>query len=134
MVEKRGISPVVVIAGGVGLALAGVVVLFALGRAAPGPPSPQPGLANLFGFITDGETGEPIAGADITVYQDYDSDTIPYHTTTDSQGYYQILDMLVEVEVTQMAVYASGYESYANEDIPLAEGNNELSFTMAPGG
>jgi len=130
MVEKRRISPVVVIAGALGLALAGGLVLFAIGRAAPGPPGPSPGLANLYGFITDDETGEPIAGADITVYQDYDSDTAPYHATSDSQGYYQILDMLVEVDVTQMAVYANGYKAYANEDIPIVEGNNELSFSM----
>jgi len=130
MAEKRGISPVVVIAGGLGLALAGVLVLYALARAAPGPPGPPPGLANLYGFITDDETGEPIAGVDITVYQDYDTDTAEYHATTDSSGYYLIKNMLVEVDVTQMAAYANGYEAYANEDIPIVEGNNELSFSM----
>ena len=130
MVEKREISPVVVIAGGLGLALAGGLVLFAIGRAAPGPPGPSPGLANLYGFITDDETGEPIAGADITVYQDYDTDTAEYHATTDGQGYYQILDMLVEVDVTQMVVYAEGYKPHTDEDIPIVEGNNELNIEM----
>jgi len=130
MVEKRGISPVVVIAGGLGLALAGILVLYAIGRAAPGPPEPPPGLANLYGFITDAETGAPIAGVYGTVYQDYNTKTDKYDFTTDSSGYYLIKNMLVEVDVTQMVVYATGYHDYTNEDIPIAEGNNELSFSM----
>ena len=131
MVEARKISPVVVIAGGLGLALAGALVVYAIARAAPGvPPEPPPGLANLYGIITDAETGEPIAGADITVYQDYDTDTSEYHATTDGQGYYQILDMLVEVDVTQMVVYANGYKPHTDEDLPIAEGNNELNIEM----
>ena len=129
MAGDRRISPAVVIIP-IGLGLAAAVGIAALAFAAPGPPGPPPGLANLYGFITDDETGEPIAGVDITVYQDYDSDTAEYHTTTDSRGYYQILDMLVEVDVTQMAVYANGYETYANEDIPIVEGNNELNIEM----
>jgi len=129
MPKDRRISPAVAIIP-IGLGLAAVVGLAAMAFAAPGPPEPPPGLANLYGKVTNAETGEPIAGVDITVYQDYDSDTADYHTTTDSQGYYQILEMLVEVDVTQMAVYANGYKAYANEDIPIVEGNNELNFSM----
>jgi len=131
MVEKRGISPVVVIVGGLGLALAGVLVLYAIGRAAPEePPEPPPGHANLYGIITDAETGRGIPGVDMTVYQDYDTDTAIYHATTNAQGFYQILDMLVQVDVTKMVVYTNGYQTYTNEDIPIVEGNNELSFSM----
>jgi len=134
MVEARKISPVVVIAGGLGLGALGLLALVALARAAPGPPEPPPGHANLYGFITDAETGRGIPGVDITVYQDYDTETAIYHATTDHQGYYRILDMLVEVDVTKMVVYANGYHDYTNEDIPIAEGNNELSFSMEVAG
>ncbi|GAJ02265.1 unnamed protein product, partial [marine sediment metagenome] len=91
---------------------------------------PPPGLANLYGIITDAETGEPIAGVQGTVYQDHDTETETYDFTTNFSGYYQILDMLVEVDVTQMVVYANGYKDHTDEDIPIVEGNNELSFSM----
>lgn len=136
MAEERKISPTVAVALvpiGLGLGALGILALVALARE-PGPPTPPPGLANLYGIITDAETGEPIAGVDMTVYQDYDTDTAVYHATTDYQGYYQILDMLVEVDVTKMVVYANGYEPHTDEDIPIAEGNNELSFSMEVAG
>ncbi len=126
MPEERKISPaVVIIPIGLGLGALGLLALVALARA-PGPP----GLANLYGFITDAETGAPIAGVYGTVYQDYNTKTDKYDFTTDSSGYYLIKNMLVEVDVTQMVVYANGYQDYTNEDIPIAEGNNELSFSM----
>jgi len=131
MVEKRGISPVVVIAGGLGLTLAGGLVLFAIARAAQGPPpEPPPGFANLYGIITDAETGAPIAGVQGTVYQDHNTDTEVYNFTTNAAGYYAIKNMLVEVKVTKMVVYANGYETYTNEDIPIVEGNNELNIQL----
>lgn len=130
MTEERGISLVVVIAGALGLGAIGLLALVALARAAPEePPEPPPGQANLYGFITDAETGEGIPGVDMTVYQDYDTATAVYPAITDSRGYYQILDMLPNV-IALMVVYANGYETYTNEHIPIAEGNNELSFSM----
>jgi len=122
------------VAIGVGLAaaVAGILLLTAW-KKKPGPPEPPPpGVANLYGFITDAETGEPIVGVDMTVYQDYDMETATYHATTNSQGYYQILDMLFEVDVTQMVVYANGYETYTNEHVPITEGNNSLNIQMSP--
>jgi len=112
--------------------LAGALAVFAfLAKAAPGaPPEPPPGLANLYGLITDAETGAPIAGVYGTVYQDYDTKTKQYDFTTNASGYYLIKNMLVEVDVTKMVVYANGYQDYTNEDIPIGEGNNEMSFTM----
>jgi len=38
--------------------------------------------------------------------------------------------MLVEVDVTQLVVYAEGYEPHTDEDIAIAEGNNELNIEM----
>ena len=109
-------------------------MLYAISRSAQGPPpEPPPGHAYLYGYVTDKVTGAPIAGAVGTVYQDYDTETDEYDFTTNSQGYYLIKNMLVEVDVTnvtKMVVYANGYETYTNEDIPIVEGNNELSFSM----
>lgn len=121
------------VAIGVGLvvAVAGILLLTAWKK--PGPPEPPPpGVANLYGFITDAETGEPIVGVDMTVYQDYDTETVTSHATTNSQGYYEVLNMLVEVDVTMMVVYASGYETYTNENVPITEGNNNLNIQMVP--
>jgi hypothetical protein len=135
MVEERKISPVVVIAGGFGLALAGALVVYAIARAVPGvPPEPPPGLANLYGIITDAETGEPIAGVQGTVYQDYDTETESCDFTTNSRGYYEIRNLLVEVDVTKMVIYADGYVTYTNENVPIAEGNNELNIQMEVAG
>lgn len=133
MAEERKIPPAVAIALvpiGLGLGFLGILAFLALARAAPEkPPEPPPGQANLYGFITDAETGEGIPGVDMTVYQDYDTDTAVYPATTDSRGYYQILDMLPNV-IALMVVYANGYETYTNEHIPIPEGNNELNISM----
>lgn len=59
MPEERRISPAVAIVGaGLGLAVVGTLALVALARAAP--EEPEPGLANLYGKVTDAETGNPI--------------------------------------------------------------------------
>ncbi|GAI66910.1 unnamed protein product [marine sediment metagenome] len=58
--EERRISPAVVIIP-IGLGLVAVVGIAALAFAAPEePPEPPPGLANLYGKVTDAVTGDPI--------------------------------------------------------------------------
>ena len=74
MAEERRISPALVIIP-LGLGLAGVAVMAAFAMAAPGPPEPPPGLANLYGKVTDAVTGSPISGVlvslnGLTVYTD----------------------------------------------------------------
>ena len=125
--DKRRTIGLAVAAGLTGLAVA--LTIYAIARAAPGPPEPPPGLANLYGHATDKITGAPIIGVG-TVYQDYDTHTESYDFATDAQGYYEIRNMLVDVDVTKMVLYAEGYKTYTNEDIPIVEGNNELSFSM----
>ena len=94
-------------------------------------PTPPPGFANLYGHVTDKVTGEPVVGVG-TVYQDYDTDTKDYDFITNRQGYYEIRNVLVDVDVTKMVIYADGYEDYTNEDVPIVEGNNELNIQMVP--
>jgi|GEM_PF-3521257 len=62
--EERRISPAVVLIP-VGLGLAGLLGIFALAWAAP--PAPPPGLANLYGKVTDAVTGNPIPGVLVTL-------------------------------------------------------------------
>ncbi len=57
--EERRISPAIAIIP-IGLGLAAVVGLAAMAFAAP--PAPPPGLANLYGKVTDAITGSPISG------------------------------------------------------------------------
>lgn len=57
--EERRISPAIVIIP-IGLGLAALVGIAALAWAAP--PTPPPGLANLYGKVTDAVTGDPISG------------------------------------------------------------------------
>ena len=72
MPEERRISPAVAIIP-VGLGLAALVGIAALAWAAP--PTPPPGLANLYGKVTDAVTGYPVPGVlvslnGLTVYTD----------------------------------------------------------------
>ena len=59
MAEEKRISPAIIIGAataGIGSAL--LLGLYALAQAAP--PTPPPGLANLYGKVTDAVTGRPI--------------------------------------------------------------------------
>ena len=62
--EERRISPALVIIP-IGLGLAAVVGVAALAWAAP--PTPPPGLANLYGKVTDAVTGHPVPGVLVTL-------------------------------------------------------------------
>ncbi|GAI87578.1 unnamed protein product, partial [marine sediment metagenome] len=97
----------------------------------PEPPIPPP-TTKLFGRVTDRYTGAPIAGATGKVYQDYDTKTADYPLVTDEQGYYEILDMLYDVDRTLMVIYADGYVTYTNENVPISEGDNQLNVRMVP--
>jgi len=93
-------------------------------------PPPPPTL--LYGYVTDASTGAPIVGVYGTVYQDHGTETETYRFSTDSQGYYEIVDILYEYDVTQMVIYADGYGTYTNENITIVEGDNELNIQMVP--
>lgn len=84
----------------------------------------------LYGRVTDRDTGAPISGVSGTVYQDKGSKTWDYDFTTDAQGDYLIDDMRFGVDLTQMVIYASGYQTYTNENISISEGDNQLNIRM----
>ena len=97
----------------------------------PEPPEPIP-TTNLTGYVTDRNTGAPIAGVDMTVYQDHNSDTETYRVTTNAEGYYEIIGMLDDADQNLMVIYADGYQTYTNENVPISEGANTLNIQMTP--
>lgn len=126
--EEREISPAVAIVGaGLGLSLLGVLALAALTRAAP-PEEPEPGLANLYGRVTDAQTGEPIAGVQVTL-----EEGTP--VSTDSNGHCAILNIAADYFPFGAWIYfrKDGYED-KNVTTIINEGNNELNVQMIPTG
>lgn len=82
--EKSGISPgVAIVAGGLVLGAAGALLYALTARAAP--PPPEEGLANLYGKVTDAETGEPIEGVLVSLNG--------FGVLTDSGGNYAFTDL-----------------------------------------
>jgi len=82
MPEER-ISPTLVIPIGLGLGLVAALGIAAMARAAP--PTPPPGRANLYGRVTDAETGEPISGVLVSLNG--------YSAYTDNAGNYIFPDL-----------------------------------------
>lgn len=84
MAEARRISPaVMIIPVGLGLGIAAALAVAAVARAAP--PTPPPGRANLYGQVTDAETGEPILGVLVILNG--------METYTDAGGNYTLADL-----------------------------------------
>ena len=96
--EERRISPVVAIIP-VGLGLAALVGIAALAWAAP--PTPPPGLANLYGKVTDAVTGNPVPGVLVTLNG--------LEVYTDSGGNYIFEDLEPGEYVLQFS--KAGYET-----------------------
>lgn len=74
---------------GTGVALglaagAGALAYFAL-KARAATPEPEPGLANLYGMITDVSNGNPIPQVLVSLND--------FTTYTDQEGYYDIIDI-----------------------------------------
>lgn len=94
--EERRISPAVLIIP-VGLGIAAVVGIAALAMAAP--PTPPPGRANLYGKVTDTETGEAIPGVAVSLWDTFTDPATgivipgPATTYTDSGGNYAFTDL-----------------------------------------
>lgn len=92
------------------------------------------GGTKLHGQIRDSDTGEPVVGAYVTVYQDYDTTkTKIYHAYSDESGYYEIDNMLPDIDM-DIAVEAGGYETWTSEGEPLPEEGKELNIVLTWGG
>jgi len=118
MTEERGISPgAVIIPLGLGLGL--VVALAAVARAAP--PTPPPGLANLYGVVNDAVTGELLPNVLVSLngVQAYTNSKGEYSITEIEPGYYS------------MKFEKGGYE-VASADVTVVAGDNELNVSLTP--
>lgn len=100
MAEERRVSPAVIIGIGAGIGIYTAVVVYALARAAA-PPTPPPGLATLYGKVTDAITGNPIPGVLVTLNGG--------STYTDSAGTYTFADIAPGEYVLQFS--KEGYET-----------------------
>lgn len=87
----------------VGLGVAGIIgglVLLPRRAGTEPPPPPAPGLANLYGKVTDTTTGQEIAGVSVTLNG--------LQTETDTNGNYYFLD--VEPREYSIQFAKEGYE------------------------
>ncbi len=119
--EGRKIHPGIVIAGGLGLGLVAAGAVYVLTRAARPPelPSPPPGLANLYGVVTDAETEEGLSELLVTLDDIY--------TYTDKDGYYAFTDL--EPRDYSVMFSKEGYKTVVLEKT-VKEGNNELNAAL----
>ncbi|MBA7558439.1 hypothetical protein ES708_00042 [subsurface metagenome] len=119
--EERGISPAIAIVGaGLGLGVLGILALVTLARAAP-PEEPEPGLANLYGRVTDADTGAGISGVLVT------ADGL--QTSTDAAGDYSFANL--DTGSYRIRAEKEGY-LMVSEDVTLVEGNNEVNVSLTP--
>lgn len=116
---NKKLSPWLIIAG-----VAGAIALM-VSRAKAKPPEEipptEPGLANLYGIVTDSATGKPLQGVRVSLGA--------LTTLTDSSGYYQFTDL--EIEQYGISFQKEGYETQEGP-IFLQEGNNELNPSIQP--
>jgi len=107
---------------GVGLvAIAGIAVYVATRPAEAIPPPPPPGLANLYGKVTDAVTGNAIPGVLVTL------DGVQAYT--DSGGNYGFTN--IDPRSYHVTLQKEGYE-VSSKDITIHEGDNPLNIQMVP--
>jgi hypothetical protein len=119
--KEGGIPAFIILPVAAGLGIAGVVMVAALAKAAPGPP--PAGKANLYGTVRDADTSNPIVGAIITL------DSI--QTTSDSSGNYSFTD--IDPDTYSISCTKDGFQT-VSESITVAEGNNQVNIMLTPVG
>ncbi len=96
--EGKGVPAVLLIGGA---AAAAAVALYLATRAKAAPEPPPPGLANLYGVVTDAQTGNPISGVLVALDG--------MQTNTDSGGNYTFTNLDPGGYVLQFS--KGGYET-----------------------
>ncbi|GAH49975.1 unnamed protein product, partial [marine sediment metagenome] len=92
------------------------------------PEPPPPALANLYGVVTDAETGAPLANVSVQLWSPDGAELI-LSSSTDSSGRYSMADILPYNYLIRFEKDGYGTKS---DDIFLAEGDNELDVQMMP--
>ena len=80
--EGKGVPAVLLV---LGASAAAAAALYFATRAKAAPEPPPPGLANLYGVVTDAETGQAISGVLVSLNG--------WTVSTDSSGYYAFIEM-----------------------------------------
>ncbi len=92
------------------------------------PELPPPALANLYGVVTDAETGAPLPNVSVQLWSP-DGAELLLTAATDSSGYYSMANISPSSYLIRLE--KEGYEAVVS-DIVLVEGNNELNVEMVP--
>lgn len=121
--EKKRVPTGVIVGLGAASAAAIGLGLWLLTRRPEEPEPPEPSLANLYGKVTDSQTGQSIA--DVIV------DLNGLEAYTDAQGNYIFTN--INPGSYTVTFGKEGYEP-TSCDVNIAEGNNELNISLIPGG
>lgn len=117
----------VAVAAGVVAGLGGIALILLSRKSSAAPPEepedPEPGMAKLYGRVTNSQTGNGIAGVKVT--------TTGAITMTDSAGDYDTND--IPPGTWGVRFEKDGYETL-ELDVTIEEGNNELSVQLVPEG
>jgi len=89
------------VAAGIGLGIGVGALLLLSKRAEAAPPAPPPGLANLYGRVTDASTGKSIAGVKVILNS--------FETFTNAQGAYTLTN--IEPGGYRLEFSKTGYET-----------------------
>jgi len=116
--EERKMSPALIVgAAGAGIALATILGLYALAQARPIPP---PGECIIWGFVTDGLTGEPVPDVKITL-----DGLVRY---TEWAGQYEIRDIACQQYRIQFS--KEGYVTVTRDVVVTAD--TQLNISLPP--
>lgn len=114
------------VALGLGVASVALIAIYFARRAGAAPEEPEepePGMANLYGRVTNSSTGQGIAGVKVT--------TTGAITLTDSSGDYAALD--IPPGEWSVRFEKAGYET-KEVTLDIQEGNNEYNTQLVPEG
>jgi hypothetical protein len=123
MAEKGKGTRAVVLVGGATFLTVGLIYLATRKAGAAPPTPPPPGLANVYGVVTDSSTGKPISGVGFALNS--------FTTSSGSSGDYSFNSITPGDYV--IALVKDGYESLTNS-ITVIEGQNKLNIVMIPTG
>jgi len=96
------------IALGAGVGIAGLIYAVTRPAKAVPPEQPPPGLASLYGVVTDAETGKPISGVHVSLWDTARTELIA-STSTNRLGSYQITNIYPGNYIAEFS--KDGYET-----------------------
>ncbi|GAI60871.1 unnamed protein product [marine sediment metagenome] len=118
MPEERKISPAILIGAGLAIGTVAAIGIYALAKA-----TPPPGLSELYGVVTDAETGSPLPWVTVSLNGATD--------LTNTIGEYWFYKGLNPGVVYTITFEKEGYEILTGS-VVLVEGGNEQNVSLVP--